>query len=64
MRDHESAARGQKIRTESAPDRSSKGEKGDKEALHGRTMKGGPENLEHSMKPNMYGKMGAKGGDR
>lgn len=63
-RDSESAARGQKIMTETGPDRSTKGEKGDREALHGRTMKGGPEDLSHSTSVNRYGKMGPKGGNR
>lgn len=53
-RDHESAARGQKIVSETGPDRST--DKADREALHGRKFGGGAENLEHSMKPNMYGK--------
>lgn len=64
MRDSESAARGQKIMQETGPDRSTKSEKGDKESLHGRTMKGGPEDLSHSMSPNRYGKMAPKGGNR
>lgn len=64
MRDSESASRGQKIMTETGPDRSSKGEKADREALHGRSFKGGPEDLSSSMTPNKYGKMGPKGGNR
>ncbi len=61
-RDSESAARGQKIMIETGPDRGT--DKADKEALHGRAFKGGPEDLSHSMKPNMYGKMAPKGGNR
>ena len=63
-RDSEKASHGQKIMQESGPDRSSKGEKGDKEALHGRTMKGGPEDLSHSMKANRYSSVAPKGGAR
>jgi hypothetical protein len=62
MRDSESAARGQKIMQETAPDRGSV--KADREALHGRSFKGGPEDLSHSMNPNKYGKMAPKGGNR
>ena len=64
MRDSESAARGQKIMNETGPDRSSKGEKGGKEALVGGSFKGGPEDLSHSMSPNKFGKMAPKGGNR
>lgn len=62
MRDSESAARGQKLMTETGPDRST--DKADKEALHGRAFKGGPEDLSHSMTPNKYGKIAPKGGNR
>lgn len=61
-RDSESAARGQKIMQETAPDRST--DKADREALHGRTFKGGPEDMSSSMQPNRYGKMAPKGGNR
>lgn len=63
-RDSESLPRGQKLMQETGPDRSTKGEKADKEALHGRSFGGGPEDLSHSMKPNQYGKMAPKGGTR
>lgn len=63
-RDSEMAARGQKIMQETGPDRSSKGEKGDKESLHGRPMKGGPNDLSHTLEPGRYGKMAPKGGNR
>ena len=62
MRDSESAARGQKIMNETGPDRGT--EKADKEALHGRSFKGGPDDLSHSLSQNKYGKMAPKGGNR
>lgn len=62
MRDSESAARGQKIMNETGPDRST--DKAGKEALVGRSFKGGPEDLGHSMNPNKYGKIAPKGGNR
>lgn len=58
MRETESAARGQKIMSETSPDRST--DKADREALMGRSFKGGPEDLSHSREPNMYGKMAPK----
>lgn len=48
MRKEESAHFGQKIRTETGPDRSSF-MKNDAEALSGRTFKGGPRDLSHSL---------------
>lgn len=48
MRKEESAVRGQKIRTETGPDRSS--HKTDmNEAIMGRKMGGGPTDLSHSL---------------
>lgn len=52
-RDSESVGRGQKIMTETGPDKST--DKADREALHGRSFKGGPEDMSRSMKPNLYG---------
>jgi|GEM_PF-2405502 hypothetical protein len=48
MRKEESAHFGQKIRTETGPDRSSF-MKNDSEALVGRSFKGGPRDLSHSL---------------
>ncbi len=58
MRDSETAQRGQKIMSETGPDRST--DKADKEALHGRPMKGGPRDLSHTLNPFMYGDMAPK----
>lgn len=63
-RDTETAIRGQKINIDSPPDRSTKGEKADREAVHGREFKGGPEDMSHSMGPNRYMKVAPKGGNR
>lgn len=53
MRKEESAANGQKIRTEVAPDKSS--HKGNMaEAMDGRPMRGGPTDLSHSLKAGGY----------
>lgn len=60
MRKEESAHMGQKIRTETAPDRSS--HKVDmNEALNGREMKGGPTDLSHSLKAGAYNDKKGKG---
>lgn len=57
-RDYESATRGQRIVTETGPDRST--DKADREALHGRKMSGGVDDLSHSLEPGRYGKMPPK----
>lgn len=49
MRKNESARAGQKLRTESGPDRSSYSVPN---AVEGSAMKGGPTNLDHSLKGN------------
>jgi hypothetical protein len=54
MRKEESAHKGQKIRTESNPDKSSH-KVNMNEALSGREMKGGPTDLSHSLKAGAYG---------
>ncbi len=60
MRKEEKAHFGQKIRTETAPDRSShKTDMG--QALDGRPMKGGPTDLSHSLKAGSYNDVGGKG---
>jgi hypothetical protein len=64
MRESTNATRGQKIMTESAPDRSSAGEKGGKEAVMGREFKGGRDDLSHSMNPDKYTSIAPKGGNR
>jgi len=51
MRKNEKAHMGQTIRTETSPDRSSHKGKSD-EALMGRSMRGGPTDLSHSLKGN------------
>jgi hypothetical protein len=63
-RDSENAARGQKIMSETGPDRSSDGEKGGKEALHGRSFAGGPKDLSHSLKQGDGDKPARKSRDR
>lgn len=52
MRKDESAANGQRLRTETAPDRSSHKFGGD-ESCCGRKMKGGPTDVSHSIKSGM-----------
>lgn len=52
MRDSEKAARGQTIMSETSPDRST--DKADREALHGRPFKGGPQDMSHSLQPDKY----------
>ena len=47
MKKEESAHFGQKIRTESSPDRGYKG--GDAESVLGRKMGGGPKDVSHSL---------------
>lgn len=61
MRKEESAHMGQKIRTETAPDRSSHKVNAD-EALNGRAMGGGPTDLSHSLKAGAYNDKKGKGG--
>lgn len=53
MRKDESAHFGQKIRTESMPDRSSHKMNGD-ESVMGRSMKGGPTDLSRSLTAGSY----------
>lgn len=53
MRKEESAHFGQKIRTETNPDRSSHKVKAD-EAISGRTMKGGPTDLSRTMNAGSF----------
>ena len=53
MKKEESAHFGQKIRTETSPDRSSHKIKAD-EALMGRKMGGGPTDLSHSLNAGSY----------
>lgn len=52
MRKEESAHMGQKIRSETSPDRSS-GKVNEQEAFCGRKMKGGPMDISHSIKSGM-----------
>lgn len=63
-RDTETAIRGQKINIDSPPDRSTKGEKADREAVHGRSFAGGHDDLSHSLSPSKYMKVAPKGGNR
>jgi len=51
MRKNEKAARGQNLRTETAPDRSSL-KQDDTEALMGKKCGGGPRDLSHSLMGN------------
>lgn len=60
MRKEESAHFGQKIRTETGPDRSSHKVNHD-EALTGRGMKGGPTDLSHSLNAGAYNDVKGKG---
>lgn len=60
MRKEESAHFGQKIRTESNPDRSSHKVNGD-EAISGRAMKGGPTDLSRSLTAGSYNDVKGKG---
>lgn len=53
MRKEESVGRGQTIRTETGPDRSSH-KLDPNEALNGRKMAGGPTDLSRTMKVGMY----------
>jgi hypothetical protein len=52
MRKEESAHMGQKIRSETSPDRSSH-KVNEQEAFCGRKMKGGPTDISHSIKSGM-----------
>lgn len=52
MRKEESAHMGQKLRSETSPDRSSHSVNMD-EAFNGRKMKGGPTDVSHSIKSGM-----------
>lgn len=63
MRKEESAHWGQKIRTDSGPDKSSHDVNND-QALLGRTMKGGPTDLSRTMKVGAYNdEKGGRGTD-
>lgn len=60
MKKEESAHFGQKIRTESSPDKSSH-KVNMNEAIDGRSMKGGPTDLSHSLSAGSYNDVKGKG---
>jgi len=58
----ESAARGQKMRTETGPEREPKiSQISDKEAILGTTLSGGESDLSHSIRGNKVARPGEKG---